>query len=60
MTTVFQKGDRVRSTAPGDDRRWRATVVEVGGRLNRIKVKHGKEVFWMVTDSLELVKRKAA
>jgi hypothetical protein len=57
MTTTFQKGDRVRSTAPGDDRRWRATVVEVGG-VNRVKVRHAKEVFWMTTGSLELVERK--
>jgi hypothetical protein len=54
----FKVNDRVKSTAPGDDKRWRGIVVEAG--VGRVKVcqsgdKKGKDIFWVTTNNLVIV-----
>jgi hypothetical protein len=54
----FKVGDKVKSIAPGDDKRWKAVVVEVGAtqvKLRRTSDKKGKDVFWVTMTNLIVV-----
>jgi hypothetical protein len=54
----FKINDKVKSIAPGDDKRWRGIVVQVGVgqvKIRRASDKKGKDVFWVLTNHLVVV-----
>jgi hypothetical protein len=55
---IFKVNDKVKSIAPGDDKRWRGIVVEVGVgqvKIRRASDKKGKDIFWVWTTNLVVV-----
>jgi len=58
MKTSFKINDKVKFVAPGEDKRWRGIVVQVGVgqvKIRKISDRKGKDIFWVYTDNLVVV-----
>ena len=55
---AFNVGDKVKSIAIGDDKRWRGIVIDVGVgqvKIRRSSDKKGKDIFWITTSNLVII-----